>query len=78
MTSQISKPSLFTPLSNVMLRQFIKHQRQLHSSPSPILSLFGSGRPIKHRPSPEQILRPPQNKSQAPANPADILKKMIY
>ncbi|EER35030.1 conserved hypothetical protein [Candida tropicalis MYA-3404] len=58
-----------------MLRQFIKHQRQLHSSPSPILSLFGSGRPIKHRPSPEQILRPPQNKSQAPANPADILKK---
>lgn len=31
------------------------------------------------KPHPEQILRPPQNKSQTPStNPVDILKKMIF
>ncbi|KAL6452125.1 Ndufaf3 NADH dehydrogenase [ubiquinone] 1 alpha subcomplex assembly factor 3 [Candida maltosa Xu316] len=40
------------------------------------MNLFGGGgRPTSMRPHPEHILRPPQNKSQAPANPADILKK---
>lgn len=57
-----------------MFRQLIKSKRYFHKSTSPIQSLFGSNS-SNNRPSPEQILRPPQNKSQAPANPADILKK---
>ncbi|RCK67180.1 hypothetical protein Cantr_02667 [Candida viswanathii] len=53
---------------------------KLNQEKSKLIYLFGSsGRPSSAsshgRPSPEQILRPPQNKSQAPANPADILKK---
>ena len=46
------------------------------SKNSLLLSLSSSN---VSKPHPEQILRPPQNKSQTPStNPADILKKMIF